>query len=490
MKNKALGIPLRKVLKICVGLSKFLLFTMMMVNLAISGPVFNDVGINVDITKSNDPFNRQQVEPTIAIDPTNPQIIVAGAQDLRGVPEFGDRWHGYYRSVDGGLTWTSTLLPGFPTDTSEQGLASPIHGYDFTSDPVLAFDNMGNVFYVGIAVKWAPYRDAIFVAKYTNHGETYDSTVIVYVSNESFKFLDKPWIAVDTSGGEYDGNIYVVWSAFTGWAGREQIMFSRSTDHGATFSEPQIISKPPNVSSFNLWAVIAVAPNGDVYVAWDSFIWTPMELKKFSIVVTRSTDGGESFGPRIKVHDVVPLPIPLPNNQFRVLSLPTIGADENGVYIAWDDFRTGDADILFSRSTDGGFTWTSPIRVNDETANHQFFPAMSVSGGNIHIVFYDSRNDPSGQLLDVYYAQSIDGGLSFQTNLRVTEVSFDPNIVPRTVQPGAAFPFMGDYINIASVPTEAHVIWTDNRNVDLTADDNHGRLDQDVFTAKITSANP
>lgn len=489
MKNKALKIRSGKVLKICVGLCELFLFTMLMMNLAVSVSIFNKVGENVDITKDNDPFNRQQVEPTIAIDPTNPDIIVAGAQDLRGVPEYGDRWHGYYRSVDGGLTWTSTLLPGFPTDTSEQGLASPIHVYDFTSDPVLAIDNMGNVFYLGIAVKWAQFQDAIFVAKYTNHGETYDSTVIVYASNEKFKFLDKPWIAVDTSGGKYDENIYVAWSAFTGWAGTEQIMFSRSTDHGVTFSEPQVISRPPNVSNFNLWTVITVAPNGDVYVAWDSFTWTPRGFKKFSIIMTKSTDGGKNFGPRIKVHEVVPLPIPLPNNQFRVLSLPTIGADESGVYIAWDDFRTGDADILFSRSTDEGFTWSAPIQVNDVTTNHQFFPAMSVSNGSIHIVFYDSRNDPHGQLLDVYYAQSIDGGLSFQANLRITEVSFDPNIVPRTVQPGAAFPFIGDYIYISSTATEAHVIWTDNRNAELTADDNTGRLDQDVFTAKITHTN-
>lgn len=455
MQNKALKINSRKVLKICMGLSELFLITTLMMNPAEAGLIFNNVGENVDITRYNDPFNRQQVEPTIAIDPTNPDIIVAGAIDFRGVPESGYAWLGYYRSIDGGLTWTSTLLPGFPTDMSKEGLASPINSYDLTADPVLAFDNMGNVFYVGIAVKWEPFMDAVFVAKYTNHGETYDYTAIVYSSNEQFKFLDKPWMAVDTSGEEHNGNIYVAWSAFTGWVGTEQIMFSRSTDHGVSFSEPQVISRSPNVYSYNLWAVITVGPNGDVYVAWDSFIHTPMGFMKFSIVMTKSTDGGENFGLCVKVQDVVPLPSPLPNNQFRVLSLPTIGADDHGVYIAWDDFRTGDADILFSKSTDGGFTWTPPIRVNDVTINHQFFPAMSVSDGNIHIAFYDSRNDPNGQLLDVYYAQSIDGGSTFQTNLLVTEVSFDPNIV--SVRPGAS-PFIGDYIYITSSPTEVHVI--------------------------------
>jgi len=73
--------------------------------------------VNIPIVEENS-HDRQQVEPTIAIDPRNPNIIVAGAQDYR-LKDFGQhRWHGYYRSIDGGQTWTSRLLPGFPGDLS------------------------------------------------------------------------------------------------------------------------------------------------------------------------------------------------------------------------------------------------------------------------------------------------------------------------------------------------------------------------------------
>src|SRR5437870_3677841 len=81
-------------------------------------------GSNVGIV-GDAPPDRQQVEPTIAIDPRNPSIIVAGAQDLRLVSVGEHRWHGFYRSTDGGQTWTNILLPGFPGDTSPEGLASP-----------------------------------------------------------------------------------------------------------------------------------------------------------------------------------------------------------------------------------------------------------------------------------------------------------------------------------------------------------------------------
>src|SRR2546425_4298724 len=123
------------------------------------------VGKNVDITTSSDAAERQQVEPTIAVDPRNPQIVVAGAQDYRLLAVGEHRWHGYYRSTDGGKSWSVRLLPGFPGDNSSQGLASPLHAFLATSDPVLAFDRSGNVYYVGITTSFVP-----FLVKYVNDG--------------------------------------------------------------------------------------------------------------------------------------------------------------------------------------------------------------------------------------------------------------------------------------------------------------------------------
>src|SRR5947199_3169061 len=109
------------------------------------------VGRNADVTISNDTAERQHVEPTIAVDPHNASIIVAGAQDYRLLSVGGHRWHGFYRSVNNGVTWAVSLVPGFPGDTSPEGAASPLRAFQCTSDPVMAFDDNGNLFYVGIS---------------------------------------------------------------------------------------------------------------------------------------------------------------------------------------------------------------------------------------------------------------------------------------------------------------------------------------------------
>jgi len=193
----------------------------------------------------------------------------------------------------------------------------------------------------------------------------------------------------------------------------------------------------------------------------------------------RSTDGGVSFLSPVVVSSYVPLPQPpnfLANSFFRVNSNPTAAADDtNGnVYVAWADYGSGYAVILSSRSLDGGARWSKPIRVNDDsTTNDHFFPWMTVSHGLLSIIFYDRRLDPQNHLVDVFYAESADGGSSFSPNLRVTDVPFNPDAI--IFSSGQSF--IGDYIGIAANGTLAHPIWTDNRNVSPT---NPGS--QQIFT--------
>lgn len=431
---------------------------------------------NVDITLGNDPNNRQQVEPTTAVHPLKPNIVIAGAQDLRLVANGKNRWHGYYRSVDWGRTWSVSLLPGYPGDTSPEGSASPLKGSIFTSDPVLTADRLGNVYYTGIAIKptfpgSTNIVQAVFVARYIDDGATYHSTTLL--EGQAFGTNhDKPWIAVDNSGGRYDGNVYLAWDATIGNSFTS--VLARSTDQGGSFFAPTLV---PETAGF--LPVVTVDPIGVVYVSTVG----PND----TIEASKSTNGGRTFTTVTAAPRITPLPSPLPGNGFRMFTIPQIAADANGVYLVWDDFGSGDADILFSRSANGGVSWTPPIRVNDLSANQQFFPTISASGGSINIAYYDSRFDDGGTItaLDLFFTRSVDGGLSFLPSIRVTSQSFNPNLVRRTVDPGASSPFMGDYISIASTPTATHLIWTDNRNVDVSADSNGGLLDQDVFTAKI-----
>jgi len=113
------------------------------------------------------------------------------------------------------------------------------------------------------------------------------------------------------------------------------------------------------------------------------------------------------------------------------------------------------------------------------------FPSHAQTvGSNVDITLGNDSNKIEN--LDVFYAQSIDSGISFGANLRVTAMSFDPNLVRRTDPPGSSQPFLGGYIQIAGGATDVHIIWADNRNACGNTDPVLGCLDQDVFTATIT----
>lgn len=435
------------------------------------------VGKNVDITASNDAAERQQVEPTIAVDPRNPNIIVAGAQDYRMLAVGGHRWHGYYRSIDGGKTWSVSLLPGFPGDTSPQGLASPLHTFNSTSDPVLAFDRSGNLYYVGITV--CCHGELPFMAKFVNDGANYSSTVLL----PGIPFADKPWVAVDTSGTSHDGNVYIAFDGESTSPKKIGTIFMSTADGGVTFSQPLLVS-----SAFGLPG-IAVDSQGNVFV---SIVFFSSKTGSFDLQVAKSTDGGLSIGtPVTAVPRISFLPTVLPGNLFRTFTIPQLAADNRGVYMVWDDFRTNTSNVMFTRSTDGGATWTSPIVVNDILTGEHFMSSIAVSAGIISVVWYDSRQ---GQLsngtitgLNLFYAQSTDAGLTFSQNVQVTSKSFNPNLVERA-DFNDTQPFIGDYLQVTASPGLAHPIWADNRDACINTVPVFGCTDQDVFTATINTS--
>ncbi len=442
------------------------------------------VGIGPNVSIVNLPQDRQQVEPTIAVDPRNSSILVGGAQDYRLKSSGEHRWHGYYRSTDGGATWTQSLLPGFPGDNSPQGSASPLKRFNATSDPVLAFDRYGSVYYAGIAFNITSTGIAsltAFVARYVNDGAVYSGVTVI----GGIVDADKPWIAVDTTGGPNDGNVYVAFDATV--SGLFTAVFARSTDHGASFSTP---FKVP--SGCGGLPGVAVDSSGSVYVS--TFGCDPATGQDLNLIqVSKLTNGGSVLASTITVvNPITPLPSPLPGNSFRTFTIPQIAADVNGVYLAWDDFGSGNANVFVSRSVDAGGSWSAPTRVNDVVAGQQFFPTIAASGGIVSVAWYDSRLNSGTTItaLDVFYAQSTDAGQTFTTGIRVTSSSFDPNLVKRTDQPNTNDPFMGDYIHIAATPSTVHPIWADNRNACDTVDPVFGCVDQDVFTSTITVTRP
>ncbi len=390
---------------------------------------------NVDA--SNDPA--PQNETTVATNPLNVRNIVGGANDYRCTLT-GDAGAGFYTSMDGGATWSGGLLPGI----------TPCGGgsYQAAGDPALAVDAAGSFYYAAIDFDRTTSRSAISVSKSTDGGLTWGSPTFVTATNNSQIFNDKDYIAVDThSASPFFGRVYVSWTRFNG--NLSPIVVSSSTDGGATFGPFVTASGAVNDAQ---GSVPAVGPNGELYVAF----WS----QSGAIYVVKSTNGGASFAAPVKVANIVTLPSPLPGNSFRVNSFPSIAVGPNGnVYVSWSEWVNGtNADVRFSRSTNGGVAWSAPVRVNSNPSDDQFFNWIAVApNGTIGICFYDQSFN-SLNWLDVGCNKSTNGGLSWGTTIRVTSTSSNP------ANDGFGGGFIGDYTGLAlTVAGKPYPIWTDTR---------------------------
>ena len=200
-------------------------------------------------------------------------------------------------------------------------------------------------------------------------------------------------------------------------SGRTLRVFPAFGDEGLTWERPVLLSNVEQSTTER--PSIAVDLFGNVYAGWITF--SPHSNTSFFI--RRSTDGGASFGPIIALSPVVivPSPLPVPGYEFRCLTWPNLAADtslnlqtSNTLYAVWQDYRLGYADIFMSKSRDQGITWSSPVKVTDSPAGSQnFFPAIDVSPktGAIKIIYY--TNKLSGFFLDVFVAESNNGGNTF-----------------------------------------------------------------------------
>jgi hypothetical protein len=156
----------------------------------------------------------------------------------------------------------------------------------------------------------------------------------------------------------------------------------------------------------------------------------------------------------------------------------TGGAHDGNLYVAYMDYGVGsDTDIFFKRSTNGGTSWSGAIRINDDSPGNgrdQFHPWISVDEtGLISVIFLDRRNDPNNYLYDCYMTHSDDGGLNWSPNIRVSDVSSDPQA--GSMRAG----LLGEYIGLTSSNGRLNPLWTDTR-----------RGHQDAFTARIYTDPP
>ena len=267
----------------------------------------------------------RQNEPSVAVDPRNTSLLLGSSNDYcgvynRGIPAgaVGPIWLGYYRSLNAGSSWTSSLVPGYPDDTSPYAALSQARTAT-AGDPVIAWDAHGRAFF-GAESSGDPAGTAktfgdVFVARYQNpdgadaadtpkDGLEYNGTTVVAQGSSAPNLLgvfhDKTSIEADRTGGGCDGNVYFSWSRFNG-NGANAIYFVRSTDHGVTFSSPLKLS--PSLKSLQ-FPDISVTNNGHVYVTFRSF--TSVGPSTDAVYIVKSTDCGRTFSQPKQVTTFIP----------------------------------------------------------------------------------------------------------------------------------------------------------------------------------------
>jgi hypothetical protein len=461
---------------------------------------------------------RSQNEPSVAVDPHNTQVIAAGANDYCAAILNGDVWVGYYRSADGGSTWKDSLVPGYPTDDSAAGTASPTHGScGAAGDPSQAFDNAGRLFYAFICFNRAqPVNGGVFVARYTSDGAAYDRTVLVKKGTPSGLFLsglfqDKINVAVDQTSGSFGGNVYVAWSQYDAFGPANSVLFSRSTDHGLSYSRP--IRVTPVALGTGSFVDLAVGPDGAVYLTF--LTYASASNPSTDVWLLKSTDGGVSFGAPAHVASIAlfdssqfsgngatdcgdgPFACPSGLTFSRFSSTVAVAADATGVHVVWNGRTATGQSKVYVRNSPDGVAWPTPAATLDGVAvGHQWFPDVASADGVISIVFYDSRTDPayaptlppgntaagvnSGDVVQTYVAKSSNGGAGWSE----TQVSSHGSNFGWETHGSRRDGFWGDYNYVSAVPGAVAAAWTDSRDLvpgidprETGADDDHDGFD-------------
>jgi hypothetical protein len=489
---------------------------------------------------------QRENEPAVAINPRDPRVIVGSSNDYCSVYDNGNDANGapipsgpislgYYRSQNSGASFQSSLVPGYPGDTSPYASRAHIRTAS-SGDPVLAWDGEGRLFAGSessddpagtkktFGDEWvATYENPDGVSGTTlNDGKEFKRSVIVAKGSSAPNLLgvfhDKTALEADRTASSCHDSVYFAWSRFN--TIYSNIYFARSTDHGVTFSNPILLTQSVNNVQF---PDIAVTANGHVYVTFGATLHKGNQ--HFDVVMyAKSTNCGATFSPAqvltaytgYNVQDVSVLGGTARDcgdltsacvsgyTLFREDSEPRSSADQAAaandetVYVAFNASIPGTATstgttfgsigsgtgsqsgayfMRFNGAT--GAKSTPKLIAPTDHANsygHQIWPDISVDQGVMHVLWWDSRNDtcysparPIGncadksvvQGLDVYATSSTDGGDTFTSATRVSDVTTAPNYDQFA---GRTVPFAGDYLWVSSVGSNAFGVWTDWRN--------------------------
>jgi len=300
---------------------------------------------------------------------------------------------------DGGRTWINggTLDPPRGTNNPQQ------------SDPVLAADRFGNFFYNSLMFG---NNSGMLSYESADGGMTWAEPNFLINT-----FADKNWYAIDNrSSGLGAGNHYSTWQL--------PGQFARSTDRGRTW---EIFN-----NNAQIYAYLEIGPEGVVHTGW----WEFNGVDYRQSTNARDPNQNPTFTPPVTI-PVGSLPWQIPMNPAGASGMITIETPQAGepnegvIYMLCSAVRRNDVtDVMFSKSTDDGRTWTTPTRVNDDPNNldYQWMAVMSLApGGRLDAVWFDTRDDPGHFLSRLYYSCSYDAGETWIANRPISE-QFDSTL--------------------------------------------------------------
>lgn len=446
-----------------------------------------DVQVNDPTTDNVAADDTTQSETSLVVGP--------GGEICAGFNDFGPNGlSGFARSTDFGATWTD------------------LGGINERGDPVLAYHEATDTyFYASLGTS------QIRVNRSTDGCQTFGAAVnastLFNVSGNTTTLADKPWIAVDNTGGANDGNVYMCFTRFfdttmppDGTADASELRFMRSTDGGNTYTNEQVIGAN-GTAPFG--CNVQVGSDGGVNVTW-------ARRDTDDIVFRRSTDAGVTFGGLVTVNsgatrepgtDTI-VACGMGNNRptltgnIRMLHQAWMATDTSGgpndgnLYVVWASDPAGtpdNSDVFFSRSTDDGATWSAMTQIGGGGgATDQFEPNVAVNdAGDVAVAWYDRRNDAANNTnIDVYTAFSSDGGVTFLPIVRVTDQSFGVPQLNPNFNPGTAQCYMGEYIGLDGSGAQFFYLWGDNRNTVTNANWPAGRPDPDIFFDVLSGPTP
>ena len=401
-------------------------------------------------------YRSAEVEPQVAVNPTNPMNFVGTWQQ--------DRWSNggangllVAFTTDGGDTWATRRAP-FSRCTG----GNLMNGGDYAraTDPWITFGPDGTAYWMAMSI--TGNVSAMLVSRSFDGGDTWDAPAKLIDSNVPF-FNDKNAITADPTDAD---NVYAVWDQLDSSTNTGPAIFTRTTDGGDTWEAPREIWDP-GFGAQTVGNLVAVLPDGTLLNLFTEIHFDSNQPDGARLRVLRSTNSGATWSAPITIDDMLSVGTHDPDSGTDVrsggiLGSIAVGPGPQDVWATWQDSRFtgslicppggtcfGFADsIVLAHSSDGGLTWDAPILVPQDPQVPAFTPTVQVAAdGTIGVTYYDFRDDPGndGYLLTSYWlATSDDGGATWSE--RLISGPFDLNIAP-----DALGLFVGDYEGLGAV---------------------------------------